>query len=175
LKGHSNRIWSLAYASDGSYLVSGGEDATVRVWDLEPNSQTFVLKGHYYRIYSVAVNPVNGMIASGGADRTVRLWERDRTDPVRTFTEHTGRVMCVAFNPTGDLLASASEDHTIRLWRLGEGGASPDRYPGQLMPSKATSRSARVRRSRALACWSPGSMWSYSRFIRMCLRQPATS
>lgn len=33
LRGHEGSIYSLSYSSDGALLVSGGSDATVRVWD----------------------------------------------------------------------------------------------------------------------------------------------
>ena len=35
LHGHLGFVWSAAYSPDGKYIVSGSEDATVRVWDAE--------------------------------------------------------------------------------------------------------------------------------------------
>ena len=32
-EGHSDEVWSVAYSPDGTRIVSGSEDTTVRVWD----------------------------------------------------------------------------------------------------------------------------------------------
>jgi WD40 repeat protein len=33
LRGHTEAVYSLAFSSDGSRLVSGGADRTVKIWD----------------------------------------------------------------------------------------------------------------------------------------------
>jgi WD40 repeat protein len=35
LAGHSSRIWSVAFSPDGLTLISGSEDGTMRLWDVE--------------------------------------------------------------------------------------------------------------------------------------------
>jgi hypothetical protein len=35
LRGHTKHVWSLALTPDGSTLVSGGEDKTIKLWDLK--------------------------------------------------------------------------------------------------------------------------------------------
>ena len=32
--GHSNNVTSIAFNSEGKWLVSGSEDGTIRIWDL---------------------------------------------------------------------------------------------------------------------------------------------
>jgi WD40 repeat protein len=40
LAGHAGRIQSLAFSSDGKLLASGGDDRSVRIWDLASRSET---------------------------------------------------------------------------------------------------------------------------------------
>ena len=34
LRGHTDRVWSVCFSSDGKQLTSGSKDKTVRNWDL---------------------------------------------------------------------------------------------------------------------------------------------
>jgi len=36
LRGHRSFVWSVAFSPDGTRLVSGSGDGTVRVWDARP-------------------------------------------------------------------------------------------------------------------------------------------
>jgi WD40 repeat protein len=33
LKGHSDRVWSVAFSPDGKRIVSGSVDETLKLWD----------------------------------------------------------------------------------------------------------------------------------------------
>ena len=55
LKGHSQKITSIAFSPDAKKIVSGSDDKTIRVWDAETGKEIIPpLKGHSYRVYSVA-------------------------------------------------------------------------------------------------------------------------
>ena len=65
---------SIVFSTDGSVLVSGSYDATIRLWDTTTGEQLQTLDGHTYSITSVAVSPDDTTIASGSFDGTVLLW-----------------------------------------------------------------------------------------------------
>jgi len=35
LRGHTDKVWSVAFSSDGQTLVSGSQDETVKIWNLK--------------------------------------------------------------------------------------------------------------------------------------------
>ena len=43
-------ISSVAITSDNKYIVSGGDDKTVRIWNLQDKTQEAVLQGHTSRV-----------------------------------------------------------------------------------------------------------------------------
>ena len=45
LEGHGGNVWSVAISKDGTFIVSGSSDRTVRVW----NRETGVLGGAHTR------------------------------------------------------------------------------------------------------------------------------
>ena len=68
-------VWSVAFGPDGSYIVSGSGDTTVRLWDAvsgQPVCQP--LKGHDSAVSCVAISPDGSRIVSGGGDTTLRQW-----------------------------------------------------------------------------------------------------
>jgi hypothetical protein len=74
LQGPRRRVQSVAFSPDGTRIVSGGTDGTVRLWALDGKPAAEPFKGHTARVLSVAFSPDGTHIVSGGEDETVRLW-----------------------------------------------------------------------------------------------------
>jgi phospholipase A-2-activating protein len=76
LHGHENFIYSLAVLPNG-WLVSSGEDRTVRIWEKNECVQTITLPA--ISVWTVAVCADNGDIATGASDKLIRIFTRDST------------------------------------------------------------------------------------------------
>ena len=74
-KGHTKPVSSVAFNADGRFLVSGGGDLVVRVWDLSSKTELRALRGHVDWVSSVAFGPNGRTILSAGVDKTVKVWE----------------------------------------------------------------------------------------------------
>lgn len=116
---------SLAFSPDGTYLVSGGADNTLRLWRMtdigfnpvEPSGG----QGHQDIIWGLAVSPDSRSILSGGWDRQLRLWTSSGTEQRMVSSAHQDWIWSVAFSPDGQTIASSSQDGTIKLWRTENG------------------------------------------------------
>jgi WD40 repeat protein len=117
--GHAKPIRSVAFSPDGSEIISGSNDCTVRVWDTVSGAHKQTLKGHTGWIFSVAFSPDGLQIISGSADHTVRVWDAVSGAHKHTLEGHTGRIFSVAFSPDGSEIISGSDDCTVRVWDAG--------------------------------------------------------
>ena len=72
---HSSHVWSVAFSPDGTKIVSGSHDETVRVWDAVTGTLSNTLEGHSSDVTSVAFSPDGTKIVSGSKDKTVRIWD----------------------------------------------------------------------------------------------------
>jgi WD40 repeat protein len=115
LLGHIKRITSLAISADGSRIVSGSCDRTMRVWDGRTFEEIGICE-HEDEVNSVAFSPDGSLIASGLDDNTVWIWNARSLEKVTRLTAHKKLVSSVAFFPDGTRIASASFDCTVRIW-----------------------------------------------------------
>ncbi|MEZ4866010.1 MAG: BTAD domain-containing putative transcriptional regulator [Caldilineaceae bacterium] len=121
LQGHADWIRSVAFSPDGSLLVSGSYDQTVRLWEVMTGQERHVLAGHTKSVLAVAFAPDGQLVASAGRDRTVRLWQVQRGQILRTLLGHTDWVRAVTFHPHDALLASGGYDQKLCFWSVTTG------------------------------------------------------
>src|SRR3954447_26124514 len=96
--------------------LSGSEDNTVRIWEVDTGRSLRVLEGHSDRVWSVAWSPDGRLALSGSADNTVRIWEVDTGRSLRVLEGHSGTLWSVAWSPDGRLALSAALNGVMRLW-----------------------------------------------------------
>jgi len=111
-------VTAIAFSPDGTRLVSGSRDTTLRLWDVKSGQPLGApLTGHKGVVYSVAFSPDGTRLVSGSGDMTLRLWDAKSGQPLGApLTGHKGVVGGVAFSPDGTRLVSGSWDTTLRLW-----------------------------------------------------------
>lgn len=128
--GHTGSIWKVALSADGRLLASGGEDLTIRIWDMQTGKCLKILEGHQGWVSALAFAPASQtltdgyLLASNGVDGTIRLWDVETGRTLHVLEGHTHGVLAVAFSPDGQTIASSSLDQTIRLWNIQTGQAT---------------------------------------------------
>jgi mono/diheme cytochrome c family protein len=114
--GHTAPIRAIAVSADGKLAVSGSEDRTLRLWDVQTGRELRRFEGHRAAVTAVAFSPDGRRIVSGSADRTLRLWDVESGRERRVLSGHTDAISAVAFAPDGRRILSGSLDRTLLLW-----------------------------------------------------------
>jgi WD40 repeat protein len=121
---------NVAFSPDSRTLATGGEENTVKIWEVQTGRELATLRGHGGDVYTVAFSPDGRWLASAGEDSTVKVWDgHNDYKLVRSFRGHMGLVASLTFasGPDGLLLVSGSRDHTVMVWDVSKLGAEPNR------------------------------------------------
>jgi WD40 repeat protein/serine/threonine protein kinase len=106
--GHRGPVWAVAMDPTERLLASGGEDGTVRVWNIAQGSEVHVFLEHTGRVGCLDFAPGGRRLASGGSDGTVRLWDAIAGGQGETLARLPDAVVSVAFSPDGRRFAAAT-------------------------------------------------------------------
>ena len=118
LMGHRGEVNTVVVSPDGKTIISGSDDRTIRIWDLNSQKLLRTLKGHTDWVYDIAIS-ADSQIVSGSRDKTIKLWRLSGQH--RTLTGHTSYVNSVAISPDATKIVSGSYDKTVKLWNLSTG------------------------------------------------------
>ena len=83
LMGHSDAVSSASFSPDGTKVVSGSWDQTVRIWDAVTGECAQTLEGHSSGVTSASFSP---KVVSGSDDQTVRIWDAVTGECAQTLT-----------------------------------------------------------------------------------------
>ena len=89
LKGHSSWVNSVAYSPDGTKIISGSTDGTVKIWDANTGQCLKTLEGHSYSVNSVAYSPDGTKIISCSEDKTIKIWNANTGQCLKTLEGHS--------------------------------------------------------------------------------------
>jgi WD40 repeat protein len=121
LSGHTNGVASLAFSSDGTSLVSGSGDQTLKLWDVQTGGVVKTFHGHTNSVLSVSISLNYTTIASGSHDGTICLWDI-WTGKCRCVIRPQGVVYwggCYAvFSPTDPWRLISTSSSVIQEWDI---------------------------------------------------------
>ena len=125
-------INSLSFSIGSRFLVSGGDDGYVKLWDLKKQKRVLQFKNHGFGIRALAVGPnlhakssEDDLIVVSGDDRgAVMVWTLNDGEVLTCLLEDTddgeerNAVNAIDISPDGTTVIIATEDRTIRVFDL---------------------------------------------------------
>jgi WD40 repeat protein len=104
---HTAPVWCLTVS--GTTLISGSEDATIRLWSLETMKAIGVLTGHDSTVHCLCTFSKRWLI-SGSDDKSVRVWDLNKLKCVNVAPDsHTQPIISIAVNSSSLFTGSLHE------------------------------------------------------------------
>jgi WD40 repeat protein len=70
----------VRFSPDGRWVVAGGEDGTVKIWDLTAGKLLHDFQQRSAAVVALDFHPHEFVMASGGADGVVTFWDLETFD-----------------------------------------------------------------------------------------------
>ncbi|KAG8995941.1 hypothetical protein FRB94_008678 [Tulasnella sp. JGI-2019a] len=116
---HSEKISAVAILPDGTTIVSGSYDNTLRLWDTKTGVPiVHAMEGRAIWVTCVAVSPDSTRVVSGSYDNALWLWDAKTGVPIgQAMKGHMHVVSSIAFSHDGMHILSVSHDaHEHFVW-----------------------------------------------------------
>ncbi|XP_078051731.1 periodic tryptophan protein 2 homolog isoform X2 [Augochlora pura] len=119
-QGHSNNTNFLAYSPDGQYIVTGGDDGKVKLWNTLNGFCSVTFHEHTSSVTNVLFSHNRKFIVSASLDGTVRTYDLGRYRNFRTLTSpRPVQFSCVALDSSDQFIAAGGQDFfEIYLWSV---------------------------------------------------------
>jgi len=120
LEGHEFTVWSVVLTQDGRHVISGGQDATVRLWDIQTGKLVHTFIGHEGPVYGlVATSDGRRIFSVSDRDFAVRVWDVEAGTALNTLTPNSLHTNSIAITPDDCYVITGGDDGKDRVWDIG--------------------------------------------------------
>eukprot|EP01120_Amphizonella_sp_Union-15-10_P012032 TRINITY_DN5274_c0_g1_i1.p1 TRINITY_DN5274_c0_g1~~TRINITY_DN5274_c0_g1_i1.p1 ORF type:complete len:305 (-),score=40.55 TRINITY_DN5274_c0_g1_i1:27-941(-) len=122
LSGHKSNVTSIGFQKEGKFLYSGGEDGTVKIWDLRTSSvqqDTEYAEG----CNSVALHPNQEEIYCGYQNGSMMIWDLRANKQRETIITKENPLRSISIRSDGKLCAAVNNEGGCFVWQINENGA----------------------------------------------------
>ena len=106
LEGHTKTVFCLKLTKD--LIVSGGEDASIKIWSTRSGDCLQTLVGHQAAVVCLQLDESQQQLISGSADHTVKVWDMHLGRSLYTLKHHSSPIWNIHVSPT-QLITSAMD------------------------------------------------------------------
>ncbi|CAG8981002.1 hypothetical protein HYALB_00013322 [Hymenoscyphus albidus] len=119
-QGHVDIILTVAASQDGKYVVTGGRDRRIIVWEAETLIPLRVFTQHRDSVTGLAFRRGTNQLYSSSKDRTIKVWSLDELAYIETLFGHQDEVVDIAALAQERCISVGARDRTARLWKVVE-------------------------------------------------------
>ena len=109
-------IKCINLTNDDKYIISGGGDHTVRVFDSINHNLIAAAKEHKDFVSCLAISEDNTTLVSGGWDGVICVWILPELKLIKRFKAHDGMINSIKYSMDQDFIISGGSDKILKTW-----------------------------------------------------------
>lgn len=118
LEGHQGNVTAIAWHCDMQWLVSGGEDGLLKIWDLRTSRATRIYD-HRGPVNDVVVHPNQGELVSCDQNGSVKVWDLGQNGCSHELVPEEGvPIRSVTVAADGSCLVAGNNTGKVYVWRF---------------------------------------------------------
>jgi len=113
----------VRYTPDGKFLLSGGRDAYLKIWETGSYTLSKSIPAHNWAIYDITFSPDAALFATASRDKTVKIWNTKTFGLIKRITKehfagHTFSVNKLLWSAFNNYLVSVGDDKEVTIREL---------------------------------------------------------
>ncbi|MGY8888636.1 MAG: WD40 repeat domain-containing protein, partial [Flavobacteriales bacterium] len=117
---HQSAVYVVRYSPDGKFLLTGGKDAHLNIWNVKNYELVKSIPAHNWAIYDIVFNPDASLFATASRDKTIKIWDAKTYELLKRITKtkfdgHTHSVNKLFWNTCPNYLVSVGDDKMVMV------------------------------------------------------------
>lgn len=100
----------------GKYLLVGGFDENIRIYNIKKYNEVGILSGHQGSIQQLRTH--KNMVFSCSEDQKIIIWKNKEWAQLVKLKEHKASVLDLVIHESGKIMLSVSKDNRMIIWNL---------------------------------------------------------
>lgn len=118
--GHGLASNVVRYSPDGKFLLTGGRDAHLNIWQVGNYELVKSIPAHNWAIYDIAFSPDTTLFATASRDKTIKIWDAKTFQLLKRITKenfdaHTHSVNKLIWSTYNNYLVSVGDDRLVMV------------------------------------------------------------
>lgn len=110
----------VRYSPDGKFLLTGGRDAHLNIWQTDNYELIKSIPAHNWAIYDIVFNPDTTLFATASRDKTIKIWDAKTYQLLHRITKenneaHTHSVNKLLWSTYNNYLVSVGDDRVVMV------------------------------------------------------------
>lgn len=120
---HNKSVFTLCASPDNSYILSGGRDAQLIVWDAITLKPMHKIPAHLSTINHICFHPEGHLFATASRDKSIKIWDASTFQLLKVidnvkFGGHNNSVNKLYWTSYNNWLISCGDDRRILVWQI---------------------------------------------------------